>query len=79
MSRHMNNQLYCNIWEYSDSGRASWLHEFAWQKIPVKPLKFGVEGVVTAKQAELDATQWYSDQRIKQWKEKHKYEQHSNT
>ncbi|MGN0332386.1 MAG: hypothetical protein ACI4D9_05075 [Lachnospiraceae bacterium] len=32
-----------------------------------------------AKQAELCATQWCGDQRIKQWKEKHKYEQHSNT
>ena len=132
----MTSQLYRDIWLYSDSRRSSWLHEFAWQKIPVKPLKFGVEGVVTAmycaltdtlkiagdrsdevffgsvihelyhayqrhvmglvkyllmktlrrkkleapaKQAELDATQWYGDQRIKQWKEKHKYEQHSNT
>ena len=44
----MNIQLYCDIWKYSDSGRASWLHEFAWQKIPVEPLKFGVEGVMTA-------------------------------
>ena len=44
----MNTQLYRDIWKYADSGRASWLHEFAWQKIPVKPLKFGVEGVVTA-------------------------------
>ena len=124
----MNSRLYCNIWKYSDSGRASWLHEFAWQKIPVESLKFCVEGVMTAmycamtdelkiaddrsdevffgsvihelyhayqrhvmglvkyllmktfrrkkmeapaKQAELDATQWYGDQRIKQWKEKH--------
>ena len=124
----MNSQLYCNIWEYSDSGRASWLHELAWQKIPVKPLKICVEGKVTAmycaltdklkiagdrsdtvffgsvihelyhayqrhtmglvkyllmktfrrkkleapaKQAELDATEWLGDQRIKQWKEKH--------
>ena len=132
----MNTQLYRDILEYAYSGRASWLHEFAWQKIPVKPLKICVEGVVTAmycaltdklkiacdrsdevffgsvihelyhayqrhtmglvkyllmktfrrkkleapaKQAELDATQWYGDQRINQWKEKHKYEQHSNT
>ena len=131
----MNSRLYCNILEYADSGRASWLHEFAWQKIPVKPLKFGVEGVVTAmycvmtdelkiaddrsdevffgsvihelyhayqrhtmglvkylliktfqrkaleapaKQVELDATEWLGDQRINQWKEKHKYEQNSN-
>ena len=122
------NKLHKKIYEFSYSGRASWLNEFAWQKIPVKPLKFGVEGVVTAmycaltdklkiagdrsdevyfgsvihelyhayqrhttglvkyllmktfrrkkleapaKQAELDATQWYGDQRIKQWKEKH--------
>ena len=129
------NKLHKKIYEFSDSGRASWLHEFAWQKIPVKPLKFGVEGVVTAmycsitdelkiaddrsdevffgsvihelyhayqrhttglvkyllmktfrrkkleapaKQAELDATQWYGDQRIKQWKEKHKYERNNN-
>ena len=132
----MNNQLYCNIWKYADSGRADWLNEFAWQKIPDEPLKFGVEGVLTAmycamtdelkiaddrsdevffgsvihelyhayqrhgmglvkyllmktfrrkkleapaKQAELDATEWLGDQRINQWKEKHKYEQHSNT
>ena len=44
----MNIQLYCNIWEYSDSWRAGWLNEFAWQKIPVKPLKICVEGKVTA-------------------------------
>ena len=44
----MNTQLYRDILEYAYSGRASWLHEFAWQKIPAKPLKFGVEGVVTA-------------------------------
>lgn len=131
----MNKRLYRDIWKYAYSGRASWLHEFAWQKIPVKPLKICVEGVVTAmyctmtdklkiaddrsdevffgsvihelyhayqrhtmglvkylliktfrrkkleapaKQAELDATQWYGDQRIKQWKEKHENE-HSNT
>lgn len=124
----MINQLYRDILKYSDSGRADWLHEFAWHKIPIKPLKFGVEGVVTAmycaltdklkiagdrsdevffgsvihelyhayqrhtmglvkyllmktfrrkkleapaKQAELDATEWLGDQRIKQWKEKH--------
>ena len=48
MSRHMNNQLYCNIWKYADSGRADWLNEFEWQKIPDEPLKFGVEGVATA-------------------------------
>lgn len=135
MSRHMNIQLYCNIWKYYDSGRASWLNEFVWQEIPVKPLKFGVEGVVTAmycamtdklkiaddrsdevlfgsvihelyhayqrhmmglvkyllmktfrrkkleapaKQAELDATEWLGNQRIKQWKEKHKNERSNN-
>ena len=133
----MNTQLYCNTWKYADSGRADWLNEFAWQKIPDEPLKFGVEGVVTAmycaltdtlkiaydrsdevffgsvihelyhayqrhtmglvkyllmktfmrkaleapaKQAELDATQWLGDLRIKQWKAKHENEQHnSNT
>ena len=132
----MNSRLHCNILEYSDSGRASWLHEFAWHKIPIKPLKFGVEGLVTAmycamtdtfkiaddrsdevffgsvihelyhayqrhtmglvkyllmktfmrkafeapaKQVELGATQWLGDLRIKQWKEKHENEQHSNT
>lgn len=131
----MNTQLYRDIWLYADSGRASWLNEFVWQVIPVKPLKFCVEGVMTAmycaltdklkiaddlsdevffgsvihelyhayqrhtmglvkylliktlrrkkleapaKQAELDATEWLGDQRINQWKEKHKYEQHSN-
>lgn len=124
----MNNQLYRDIWKYSDSGRADWLNEFAWQKIPIKPLKFGVEGVVTAmycaltdtlkiaddrsdavffgsvihelyhayqrhtkgimrylfmktfrrseieapaKQAELDATEWLGDQRIKTWRSEH--------
>lgn len=124
----MNSRLYCNIWKYSDSGRAGWLNAFAWQKIPVKPMKICVEGKVTAmycvmtdelkiaddrsdevffgsvihelyhayqrhamglvkyllmktfrrkkleapaKQAELDATEWLGDQRIKQWKEKH--------
>ena len=129
------NKLHKKIYEFSDSGRASWLHELAWQKIPVKPLKFGVEGMVTAmycaltdklkiagdrsdevffgsvihelyhayqrhtmglvkyllmktfrrkkleapaKQAELDATEWLGDQRIKQWKEKHENE-HCNT
>lgn len=128
MSRHMNNQLYCNIWKYSDSGRADWLNEFEWQKIPDEPLKFGVEGVVTAmycaltnklkiaddrsdevffgsvihelyhayqrhtmglvkyllmktfrrkaleapaKEAELDATEWLGDLRIKHWEERH--------
>lgn len=133
----MNKRLYRDIWKYAYSGRAGWLHEFAWQKIPNEPLKFGVEGVVTAmycaltdklkiaddrsdevffgsvihefyhayqrhtkglvkylliktfqrkvleapaKQAELCATQWCGDQRIKQWKENHKNEQHnSNT
>ena len=133
----MNIQLYCNIWKYADSGRASWLHEFAWQKIPVKPLKICVEGKVTAmycamtdklkiaydrsdevffgsvihelyhayqrhtmglvkyllmktfrrkaleapaKQAELCATQWLGDLRIKQWKAKHENVQtNSNT
>lgn len=137
MSRHMDTQLYCNICKYSDSGRASWMNEFVWQKIQIKPLKFGVEGLVTAmycaltnklkiaddrsddvffgsvihelyhayqrhtmglvkyllmktfrrkaletpaKQAELDATQWCGDQRIKQWKVKHANEQYySNT
>ena len=131
----MNKRLYRDIWKYSDSGRADWLNEFAWQKIPIKPLKFGVEGVMTAmycaltdklkiaddrsdevffgsvihelyhayqrhtmglvkylliktfhrkaleapaKQVELGATQWYGDQRINQWKEKHENE-HSNT
>lgn len=126
------NKLHKKIYEFSDSGRADWLHEFAWHKIPIKPLKFGVEGVVTAmycaltdklkiagdrsdevffgsvihelyhayqrhtmglvkyllmktfrrkkleapaKQAELDATEWLGDQRIKQWKEKHENEQ----
>ena len=129
------NQLYHKICEFAYSGKAGWLHKFGWQKIPVKPMKFGVEGVVTAmycalsdtlkiaddrsdevffgsvihelyhayqrhtmglvrylfmktfrrrkleapaKQAELEATQWAGDQRIKQWKEKHKNE-HSNT
>lgn len=129
----MNIQLYCNICKYSDSGRASWLNEFVWQKIQVKPLKFGVEGVITAmycaltdglkiandrsddvffgsvihelhhayqrhtmglvkyllmktfrrknleapaKQAELNATQWLGDQRIKQWKVKYANEQY---
>lgn len=33
------NKLHKKIYEFSDSGRASWLHEFAWQKIPVKQLK----------------------------------------
>ena len=103
----MINQLYRDIWKYAYSGRASWLHEFAWQKIPVKPLKFGVEGVVTAMYCAMTdklkiaddlsdevyfgsvihelyhayqrhTTEWLDDQRIKQWKEKHKYEQHSN-
>lgn len=121
-------QLYHNIFEYSYSGKADWLNDFYWEVIPVKPMKFGVEGVVTAmycalsdtlkiagdrsddvyfgsvihelyhayqrhttglvkyllmktfrrkkleapaKQAELDATEWLGDQRIKQWKEKH--------
>lgn len=36
----MNIQLYRDIWKYAYSGRASWLHEFAWQKIPVKQLKY---------------------------------------
>lgn len=128
------NRLHKKIREFSDSGRANWLHEFAWHMIPVKPLKFGVEGVATAmycaltdtlkiagdrsdevyfgsvihelyhacqrhrtglvkyllmktfrrkafeapaKQAELDATQWYGDQRIEQWKGKQSHE-HSN-
>lgn len=133
----MNIQLYCNIWKYADSGRAGWLHAFAWQKIPVEPMKICVEGKVTAmycamtdelkiaddrsdevffgsvihelyhayqrhttglvkyllmktfrrkaleapaKQAELDATEWLGDLRIKHWEERHKYEQHnSNT
>ena len=132
----MNIQLYCNICKYFDSGRASWMNEFVWQKIPDEPLKFSVEGILTAmycaltdklkiaddrsdevffgsvihelyhayqrhvmglvkyllmktfrrkkleapaKQAELDATEWLGDQRINQWKGKHKYEQHSNT
>lgn len=131
----MNIQLYCNIRKYYDSGRARWLHKFVWQKIPVKSLKFGVEGVMTAmycamtdelkiaddrsdevffgsvihelyhayqrhtmglvkyllmktfrrkkleapaKQAELDATEWLGDQRIKQWKEKHENERNNN-
>lgn len=131
----MNTQLYYNIWKYADSRRADWLNEFEWHKIPIKPLKFGVEGLVTAmyyaltdtlkiaydrsdevffgsvihelyhayqrhtmglvkyllmktfrrknleapaKQAELDATEWLGDQRIKQWKEKHENE-HCNT
>lgn len=131
----MNIRLYGYIWKYADSGRANWLNEFTWQKIPVKPLKICVEGVVTAmycaltdtlkiagdrsdevffgsvihelyhayqrhamglvkyllmktfrrkkleapaKQAELDATEWLGNQRIKEWKEKHKNE-HSNT
>lgn len=129
-------RLYHNIFEYSYSGKANWLHKFVWQKILVKPLKISIEGVVTAmycalsdtlkiaddrsdevffgsvihelyhayqrhttglvkyllmktfrrkkleapaKQAELDATEWLGDQRINQWKGKHKYEQHSNT
>lgn len=116
------------ILEYSKGESGYWLNCFDWQKIPVKPLKFGVEGVATAmycalpdtlkiagdrsdevffgsvihelyhayqrhtmglvkyllmktfrrkkleapaKQAELDATEWLGDQRIKQWKEKH--------
>ena len=125
------------ILEYSKGESGYWLNCFAWQKIPVKPLKYSVEGVVTAmycaltdklkiaddrsdevffgsvihefyhayqrhtkglvkylliktfqrkvleapaKQAELCATQWCGDQRIKQWKENHKNEQHnSNT
>ena len=132
----MNTQLYCDIWKYAYSWSASWLHAFAWQKIPVEPMKICVEGKVTAmycamtdelkiaddrsdevffgsvihelyhayqrhtmglvkyllmktfqrktleapaKQAELDATEWLGDQRINQWKEKHKYEQYSNT
>ena len=131
----MNKRLYDYIWKYAYSGRASWLHELAWQKIPIKPLKICVEGKVTAmycaltdklkiaddrsdevffgsvihelyhayqrhtmglvkylliktfrrkkleapaKQAELDATEWLGDQRIKQWKEKHENE-HCNT
>lgn len=41
-------QLYHKILEYSYSGKANWLHKFVWAKIPVKPLKFGVEGKVTA-------------------------------
>ena len=36
------------ILEYSKGESGYWLNCFAWQKIPVKPLKFGVEGVVTA-------------------------------
>ena len=36
----MNTQLYCNILEYADSGRASWLNEFVWQKIQDEPLKY---------------------------------------
>lgn len=127
-------RLYHNIFEYSYSGKANWLHEFAWQKIPDEPLKFGVEGKVTAmycamtdelkiaddrsdevffgsvihelyhayqrhttglvkyllmktfrrkkleapaKQAELDATEWLGNQRIKQWKEKHENERNN--
>ena len=125
------------ILEYSKGESGYWLNCFAWQKIPDDPLKFGVEGVVTAmycaltdtlkiaydrsdevffgsvihelyhahqrhtmglvkyllmktflrkkleapaKQAELDATEWLGDRRIKHWEERHKYEQHnSNT
>lgn len=36
----MNKRLYRDIWKYAYSGRASWLHEFAWQKIQVKPPKY---------------------------------------
>ncbi len=34
------NKLHKKIYAFSDSGHASWLHEFAWQKIPVKPPKY---------------------------------------
>lgn len=34
------NKLHKKIYEFSDSGRADWLHGFAWHKIPVKPLKY---------------------------------------
>lgn len=128
-------QLYHKILEYSYSGKADWLRESYWEAIPIEPMKFGVEGVMTAmycvmtdelkiaddqsdevffgsvihelyhayqrhtmglvkyllmktfrrkkleapaKQAELDATEWLGDQRIKQWKEKHENE-HCNT
>ena len=39
-SQIMNTQLYCDIWKYSDSGRADWLNEFVWQKIQDEPLKY---------------------------------------
>lgn len=34
------NKIHKKIYEFSDSGRASWLNAFEWQKIPVKPLKY---------------------------------------
>lgn len=131
----MNKRLYGYIWKYAYSGKADWLHKFVWAKIPVKPLKISIEGVVTAmycalsdtlkiagdrsdevffgsvihelyhayqrhtmglvryllmktfrrkkleepaKQAELEATQWAGEQRIKQWKEKHENERNNN-
>ena len=63
MSRHMNTQFYCNIWKYTDSGRADWLHGFAWHKIPIKPLKFGVEGLVTAMYCAMTDTLKIADDR----------------
>lgn len=59
----MNTQLYCNICAYTYSGRASWLNEFVWQKIQVKPLKFGVEGVVTAMYCAMTDTLKIADDR----------------